>query len=126
MLLPVWVKAALSANDRLKLYLSILQAASTHADHPEREALDLIREMAAAGVDARWLRYLPATASRVDGVLLVPDLPRLSQRICEDLAVMARPVLDSRKTGSEAHQRVQRWLDWLAARNRTSRPDKRS
>ena len=36
LLLPVWVKAALVANDRLKLYLTVLQAAAAHAGHPLR------------------------------------------------------------------------------------------
>ena len=31
LMLPAWVKAALSANDRLKVYLTVLQAASSHA-----------------------------------------------------------------------------------------------
>ena len=38
LMLPVWVKAALAANDRLKVYLSVLQAASSHADHPDHDA----------------------------------------------------------------------------------------
>jgi hypothetical protein len=41
LLLPVWVKAALAANDRLKLYLTVLQAAASHAEHPEHDASDL-------------------------------------------------------------------------------------
>ncbi|MFP3564595.1 hypothetical protein [Paraburkholderia sp. SIMBA_030] len=51
LLLPGWIKAALSANDRLKLYLSVLQAAFAHAEHPDREALDLSGEMVAARGD---------------------------------------------------------------------------
>jgi len=43
LLLPVWVKAALAANDRLKFDLSTLQAASQHAEHPREPALDLSR-----------------------------------------------------------------------------------
>lgn len=34
LLLPGWVMAALRANDRLKVYLSVLQAARSHATHP--------------------------------------------------------------------------------------------
>lgn len=49
LLLPAWIKAALAANDRLKLYLTVVQAAAAHADNPESEPLDLRREMAAAG-----------------------------------------------------------------------------
>jgi len=116
LLLPVWVKAALAANDRLKLYLTVLQAASAHADHPNHDALDLTRELVAAGLgSATWLHDLPAGASRIDGVLQVPDLERLVQGLREDLAVMARPVLESTTDDAEPHLRVHQWQDWLGA-----------
>lgn len=34
LMLPAWVKAALSANDRLKVYLAVLQSAASHAAYP--------------------------------------------------------------------------------------------
>ena len=34
LLRPAWTKAALAANDRLKLYLTVLQAAQAHAEQP--------------------------------------------------------------------------------------------
>jgi uncharacterized protein Yka (UPF0111/DUF47 family) len=115
LLLPVWVKSALAANDRLKLYLTVLQAAGAHADHPNHDALDLTHELAAAGVgSASWLHDLPGGASRVDGVLLVPELARLVQCLREDLATMARPVLESTTDDAEPHLRVHQWLDWLS------------
>ena len=46
LLRPAQVRAALKANDRLKLYLSVLQAAHAHAHHPREAALDLSREIA--------------------------------------------------------------------------------
>jgi uncharacterized protein Yka (UPF0111/DUF47 family) len=114
LLLPVWVKAALAANDRLKLYLTVLQAAGAHADHPDHDALDLTHELAAAGVgSASWLQELPAGASRVDGALIVPDLARLVQCLRDDLATMARPVLESTTDDAEPHLRVHQWLEWL-------------
>lgn len=116
LLLPVWVKAALVANDRLKLYLTVLQAASAHAAHPNHDPLDLTQELVAAGLGpATWLHDLPAGASRIDGVLLVPDLERLVKGLREDLATMARPVLESTTDDAEPHLRVHQWQDWLAA-----------
>jgi uncharacterized protein Yka (UPF0111/DUF47 family) len=115
LLLPAWIKAALAANDRLKLYLTVLQAATSHAEHPDSEPLDLGREIAAAGTEAQWLRDLPAACSRVDGAYQVPELRRLAQRLAEDLGVMARPLLDACGKDDEPAPRVQRWLDWLAA-----------
>ncbi len=49
LLLPAWIKDALAANDRLKLYLTVLQAGASHAEHPDTEPLDLVRETAVAG-----------------------------------------------------------------------------
>ena len=115
LLLPAWIKAALSANDRLKLYLTVLQAAAAHAGHPESEPLDLDRETAAAGAEGRWLRDLPASCSTVDGSLLVPDLRRLSQRMTDDLRVMARPLLEAPPNGENPGARVTHWVEWLAA-----------
>jgi uncharacterized protein Yka (UPF0111/DUF47 family) len=94
--------------------LTVLQAAAAHAEHPESEPLDLGRETAAAGVEGRWLRDLPAACSRVDGVLLIPELRRLAQRLAEDLGVMARPLLEAPRKGDDPGARVKHWLGWLA------------
>ena len=114
LLLPAWIKAALVANDRLKLYLTVLQAAAAHAEHPESEALDLGRETASAGAEGRWLRDVPAACSRVNGAFVIPELRRLAQRLAEDLGVMARPLLDAHRAEVAPGPRVKHWLDWLA------------
>lgn len=116
LLLPVWVKAALAANDRLKLYLTVLQAAAAHAGHPHQDAPDLTREVAAANIaSGSWLLELPGGASCVDGAVLVPELARLVSGLREDLAIMARPVLEVTAHDAEPHLRVQHWLELLAA-----------
>ena len=115
LLLPAWIKAALVANDRLKLYLTVLQAAAAHAEHPEREALDLGRETASAGAEGRWLQDVPAVCSRVNGAFVIPELRRLAQRLVVDLGVMARPLLDPHREKDDPGPRVKHWLDWLAA-----------
>lgn len=117
LLLPVWVKAALAANDRLKFYLSTLQAASQHAEHPREPALDLSRELAAAGLGSEtWLLDLPGGASRVDGQLMLPELERLRDALQEDLGLMARPVLALADPAQAVQPaRIQHWLDTLAA-----------
>jgi len=115
LMLPAWVKAALSANDRLKVYLTVVQAASTHASHPDRELLDLSKEIASVGLNTAWLHDAAAAARRIDEDLLVPDMPRLLRCIEDDLATMARPVLETTADGAEPSPRVKRWLDWLLA-----------
>lgn len=110
LLLPGWIKAALSANDRLKLYLSVLQASLAHADDPGNGALDLSAELNAAHVDAPWLRDMPGGSALVDGELLVPDLHRLVQRLSEDLGTMAKPLLEADHDAAALRERVQYWL----------------
>lgn len=113
LMLPAWVKAALSANDRLKVYLTVLQAAASHAAHPHRDVPDLSKEIAAAGLNTAWLHELAAVARRVDEDLYVPDLPRLVKCVADDLTTMARPVLETISVGDELHRRVQHRLEWL-------------
>ena len=115
LMLPAWVKGALSANDRLKVYLTVLQAAWAHAAHPNRDLPDLAKEIAATGLDAGWLHDMVAAATRIDEDLLVPDLSRLVRCLADELGKMARPVLETTKASEEPHRRVQHWLDWLAA-----------
>jgi uncharacterized protein Yka (UPF0111/DUF47 family) len=112
LMLPAWVKAALAANDRLKVYLSVLQAA---ASQPHHDTADFSSEMAAAGLKAAWLREVAPGARRVDDDLLVPDLQRLVKCFEDDLATMARPVLETTPADAQPHPRVKRWLDWLRA-----------
>jgi uncharacterized protein Yka (UPF0111/DUF47 family) len=115
LLMPVWVKAALAANDRLKVYLTVLQASAARAAHPDQEPPDLSSELRAAGLaSASWLHDMPAGASAVDGALLLPELPALVTALSEDLAVMARPVLEACTDDVEPHARVRQWQDWLA------------
>ncbi len=115
LMLPAWVKAALSANDRLKVYLTVLQAASSHASHPSRDVPDLAQEIAAAGLNTAWLRDVAAVARRVDEDLRIPDMPRLVKSMEDDLATMARPVLETTPAAEQAHLRVKYWIDWLHA-----------
>jgi uncharacterized protein Yka (UPF0111/DUF47 family) len=115
LMLPVWVKAALSANDRLKVFLTVLQTASSHAMHPNRELPDLTHEIVAAGLRVDWLDDIAAAARRIDDELVIHDLARLVKCLTDDLAAMARPVLETINAGAQPQPRVQEWLRWLAA-----------
>ena len=111
--LPGWVKAALSANDRLKVYLTVLQSAWVHGAQPEGDPPNLASEIAAAGLTGEWLHEVVAGARRIDGDLVVPELARIVKSLADDLSTMARPVLESSDASAEPQARVQRWLDWL-------------
>ena len=114
LLRPAWTKAALAANDRLKLYLTVLQAAQAHAEQPSTAPPNLKREFAAAQVDAPWLDGLPASAYLEGATLHIPDLARLKEKLRDDLRVMARPLDDDSEPVHRALlARVDHWSDWL-------------
>jgi uncharacterized protein Yka (UPF0111/DUF47 family) len=115
LMLPVWVKAALSANDRLKAFLTVLQTAADHAAHPKKDVPDLRAELSAAGLSASWLRDFASAATRVDGQLEAPNFTRLVKCLADDLTMMARPVLDTLASDAAPRLRVQQWLDVLGA-----------
>lgn len=98
LLRPARMREALRANDRLKLYLTLLQAAAAGAAAPQRPPADLGHEIAAAGIrereDAAWLRELPGLASREGALLALPGFAKLAQRLAQDLGLMARPLMD--------------------------------
>lgn len=118
LLQPARIRAALRANDRLKVYLSVLQAAAAHAAAPREPALDLSREIAAADIgpldDAGWLHDLPASASRQGDALCVPDLQRLSRCLGEDLATMARPLVECAEPDADLAARSAHWQAQVA------------
>ena len=78
------VRAALAANDRLKLYLSVLQAAHDRAQRGDAPALDLARSPPSPGSMRPWLAQLPATAHREGKELHVAGLDRLAGLLAED------------------------------------------
>jgi uncharacterized protein Yka (UPF0111/DUF47 family) len=115
LMLPAWVRAALAANDRLKVYLTVLQAAATHAAHPKRDLPDLAKEIAATGMGASWLHDVVVTTTQIDEELLIPELARLIKGLADDLETMARPVLETTPASAEPHTRVEHWMAWLAS-----------
>lgn len=114
LLRPAWIKPALAANDRLKFYLTVLQAARAQADHPGTAQLDLHREYSAAHVDAPWIIDIPASAFREASTLHLANLPKLAERLHDDLRVMARPIQGSAEDPQLAlSARVDQWCQWV-------------
>ncbi|MFN3984802.1 MAG: phosphate transport regulator [Rhodocyclaceae bacterium] len=116
LLKPARVKAALAANDRLKLYLSVLQAAHTRAARGDAPPLDLAPEFAAAGVKLPWLAEVPANAYREGQTLHLGDFSRICGLLSEDLRAMARPLEGS----PDIDARLAHWCEWLARRESES------
>jgi len=95
MLLPALINSALQANDRLKLYLSVLQSAAQHAARPEAALVDWSREISHLGLrDASWLKDIAASAYQQDQMLMVPELGLWLDALALDLKTMARPLCE--------------------------------
>ena len=117
LLMPAWVKAAMLANDRLKLYLTLLQSAAQHGAAPETPLADWGRELAQVGLhDSGWLQDLVKTAYFDDRTLVIPQLDQLLDALAADLSIMARPPCDA---GRDSHPdllaRRNLWLERLQA-----------
>jgi hypothetical protein len=83
----------LAANDRVKVRMSALQAASHHAQQPDRPATDLHVECHAAGIAPAALTTLIGGAHLAgDGRMAAPNLARLMKEIHDDVAAMIRAV----------------------------------
>lgn len=115
---PTRLREALKANDRLKLYLTVLQVAAAHAAAPERPAVDLAADIAAADIhdrdEAAWLREAPTLAAREGSQLVMPGWARLRQRLGTDLLTMAAPVLDDVDADPAIDRRFRHWTQVLA------------
>jgi hypothetical protein len=92
-LLPGLVAEGLSANDRAKARMSVLQAAAEHAHDPHGQAADLAAECRNAGVDAVATRSLIAGArSTASGIIEAPGLAKLGEALLADVATMIQAV----------------------------------
>jgi uncharacterized protein Yka (UPF0111/DUF47 family) len=115
LLLPAWIKSALAANDRLKLYLSLLQSAVQHAQKPEQAPADWSQELAAQGLKGEvWLRDLVRASYLDEKTLVFPQHDLLVKALAQDIALMARPILDSQYQAPPALHLAQRLQSWQA------------
>ncbi|MGJ4945238.1 hypothetical protein ACQR1W_32080 [Bradyrhizobium sp. HKCCYLS1011] len=105
-LLPQLVADGLAANDRIKVRLSALQAASQHAQAPEQAPTDLSPESRAAGIASADLAALISGAHRTtNGRLAAPGLPKLIKDIEEDARAMIRAVAGGRPAEGDAAEK---------------------
>ena len=99
-LLPSLIAAALAANDRLKIRLTLLQEASAHAAEPGRTVLPLEQERRAVGLDDAEYDAIVASARPLDAAqFLAAGAARLAAGINGDLASMLAPC-EVAKTGT--------------------------
>jgi uncharacterized protein Yka (UPF0111/DUF47 family) len=92
-LLPSLIADGLDANDRVKVRLSVLQAAGRHAREPLGVRFNLADECRAADVDALAMEALVNGAGLLAGErITAPGLGALEQAIWDDVATMVRAV----------------------------------
>ena len=98
--------AALSANDRIKYLLSLLQMALSQADHPEQAPVSLTRERVACGIEDVGLDDIVVTARREGSRYRLPGAAQLMARIARDIRMMAAPVIAARGADDELARRL--------------------
>jgi hypothetical protein len=109
LLLPDVINDGLGANDRLKYYLTLLQAARGHAEQPQRPWSTLSLEREASGVADVSLDDVVAGSHRTSGDrLAVPGSGLLRRLLFDDLALMIRPL---RMAHGDANARVRHYTD---------------
>jgi uncharacterized protein Yka (UPF0111/DUF47 family) len=86
------VNAALSANDRIKYYFSLLQMAMARADHPEQPAANLRQERVTCGIDEPALDDVVGGTRREGNTYRVPGCQKVLQQVVDQLRIMAAPV----------------------------------
>jgi hypothetical protein len=97
LLLPALIEAALAANDRLKIRLTLLQEAAAHAADPGRAGDALEAERRAVGLDDPALAALVSGARALDdSCFLAPGAQRLAAGFSGDLDDMIAPVAAAR------------------------------
>jgi uncharacterized protein Yka (UPF0111/DUF47 family) len=83
----------LAANDRTKYFLTLLQSARDHAEHPERAVASLQAEREASGVDEVFLDAVVAGSTREsEQGLLIPHAPRIHTLIIDNIRQMLEPL----------------------------------
>jgi uncharacterized protein Yka (UPF0111/DUF47 family) len=115
LLLPAWIKAALLANERLKLYLSVLQSALAHAEEPEAPSTDWAAELRRLGLmELGWLMEIAPGAYLQNDALVIPHFDLLLNALEADLFTMARPLCDvGGRTNPALMQRREAWIQKL-------------
>ena len=93
LILPALINRGLAANDRIKYFLTLLQSARDHAEHPDRASPSLQTEREASGVDDVAFDTVVAGSTR-DGEqrLHIPHASRIHTLIVDDIRQMLEPL----------------------------------
>lgn len=102
LLLPRYVNDGLLANDRVKYYLTLLQAAAAHAQSDQTRVPELRSERLAAGEKDASLDSVPVRSELLEGEQLsIPRIGTIYQRILDGVAQMLRPLKAASDEGGD-------------------------
>ena len=113
-LLPALIAEGLAANERVKVRLSVLQAATRHAREPQGYRFDLEEECRAAALDGGAMEALVNGANAAGERLTAPGLDALIAAIWDDVATMVRAVKAGGALGDAALERMSKLKDTAA------------
>ena len=92
-LLPALIDRALTANDRVKYLLTLLQAARDHALQPDREPRLLRQERTTCGLGDASLDEVVSACERVsDTVVRMPGARQIHATLVDEVRVMLEPL----------------------------------
>lgn len=94
LILPTLVNNALAANDRIKYFFTLLQAAQARAENPHADFSGLRVEREAAGIETSiYDRVVAESESAKEGVVRIPHASHLLGEVRANLREMATPLL---------------------------------
>jgi hypothetical protein len=100
--LPELVIRGFAANDRLKYYLALLQAAEAHASMPGQPVQSLRAEREASGVsDESFDRTIEETRDVGGQTLEIPRVSALVEHLFDELHLMLQPLQAAASAGSD-------------------------
>lgn len=110
LLLPELVNSALTANDKIKYYFTLLQTARDKAEHPQLEFHSLRTERESAGEEnANFDRTVSETLKKGHDTYIIPFAEEILSRVWSCMDEMMKPLLATgRAEGKEFEARLER------------------
>jgi hypothetical protein len=116
LVLPDQLNRGLAANDRLKYYLALLQAAKARAQQPQQHACDLRVEREAAGIaDPAFDEVVSGSSLDGNGAVCIPGGRRICSLVIADLQLMVQPLHAAAESDGGARARVEAYASRLHA-----------
>ncbi len=100
-LLPNLVNQALTANDRVKYLMTLLQTAREQADNPHGQLSDLKQERMSSGVEEPAFDAVVQGSNQAEhGLYRIPEVVRIHEQIIDNLVTMMAPIQTAARVDS--------------------------